>query len=401
MNDKKYLLSIESKGIKLGLNRTKELSARCQDPHENLKTIQVAGTNGKGSTCAILSSILLNANYKVGLFTSPHLVSVNERIRINGIPISDNHISEYIQLYKNDIEETSASFFETITIMAFWYFKKMNVDYAIMETGLGGRLDSVTICSPIASVITSISLDHAEILGDTIKKITNEKIGIIKHNTPCITIKHSQDEVNKIIKQECSEKNAPLFISDNLHPLDFQPGISGQIHHQNSQLAKRVIESINIKGLNEKNIINGIQNVKWHGRNQTLQQKPLVVFDVAHNESGINSFIHFFQSIASGKKILILSLQKRKNIASQVDNIMNLFDEVIICETKNKRTMTIQELQKYFNEYRNKVQCIKSDYQAIHHALNQAQSADSIGIIGTHHLGDAISEIFNISFNLI
>ena len=401
MKDIKYLLSIESKGIKLGLNRTKQLSRRCQNPHEDLKIIQVAGTNGKGSTCAILSSILLNANYKVGLFTSPHLVNVNERIRINGVPISDNYISQYIQLYKNDIEETSASFFETITIMAFWYFKKMNVDYAIMETGLGGRLDSVTICSPIASVITSISLDHAEILGDTLEKITNEKIGIIKHHTPCITINHNYTKINKIIERECSKKNAPLFISDNLQPLEYDPGIAGKIHHQNSQLAKQVIEVINIKGLNEKNIINGIRNVKWHGRNQILQQRPLVVFDVAHNESGIKSFIHFFQSISIGNKILILSLQTRKNITSQVDNIMNLFDEVILCETSNKRTMTIQELQQYFIKYKNQVRCIKSDSQAIQYALNHVKPNDSIGIIGTHYLGDAISKIFNISFNLI
>ena len=136
----KYLLSIESKGIKMGLKRTEELNKSCGSPDKNLKIIQVAGTNGKGSTCAMISSILIKAGYKVGLFTSPHLVNVNERIRVNAKPISDNDIAEFIRSYKHIIEDISASFFEATTIMAFWFFKKHNVDYAIMETGLGGNL---------------------------------------------------------------------------------------------------------------------------------------------------------------------------------------------------------------------------------------------------------------------
>jgi len=394
-----YLLSIESKGIKLGLERTRDLSKACGNPHRNLDIIQVAGTNGKGSTCAMIANILNNANYKVGLFTSPHLIHVNERIRINGKPIADDDIKEYIHLYKKKIEKNNASFFETITIMAFWYFQKMKVDYAIMETGLGGRLDSVSICKPIISVITSISLDHTEILGDTLTKITKEKVGIIKPNIPCVTIKHSSLEVQTTIKAECIKKKSPLIISDNFKCSFNDIGLKGTVQLNNAHLAQTVINTLKPE-LDSILIERGLQTVKWHGRNQIISNQPLIIFDVAHNESGINSFMNFYQTLATGNKILIISLQKRKNIDSQINQIENIFDEVIICETKNTRTMTAKELKTKFSD-QIKIKIIKLDYEAITYALNKTQKNDSIGIIGTHFLGEAVSKIFNISFNLL
>ena len=177
MDSIQYLLSIETRGIKLGIQRTRELMAACDNPQSGLPVIQVAGTNGKGSVSAIISNILINAGYKTGLFTSPHLVNVNERIRINGVPISNKEIDLFIKSYKTDIEKYEATFFETITALAFYYFKKEDVDIAIMETGLGGRLDSVSICEPLATIITPISYDHMEILGETLTEIAFEKAG--------------------------------------------------------------------------------------------------------------------------------------------------------------------------------------------------------------------------------
>ena len=186
MDSVQYLLSIETRGIKLGLQRTRELMAACGNPQSGLPSIQVAGTNGKGSVCAMLANILKTAGYKTGLFTSPHLVNVNERIRLNGIPIPNNEIDIFLQKYREAIEKIEATFFETITAMAFWYFKNENVDIAILETGLGGRLDSVSVCEPLATVMTSISLDHIEILGETLSEIAFEKAGILKKGVPCI-----------------------------------------------------------------------------------------------------------------------------------------------------------------------------------------------------------------------
>ena len=197
MNPVEYLLSIETRGIKMGINRTVELMQSCGNPQNTLQCIQVAGTNGKGSVCAILANIFKKAGYKTGLFTSPHLVNLNERIRINGTPISNKEIEIFINKYKLQIETIKATFFETITTIACWYFNKERVDIAIMETGLGGRLDSVTICNPLVTILTPISLDHIEILGNSLESIAYEKAGIFKKDVPCFSSK--QDSAAKKI----------------------------------------------------------------------------------------------------------------------------------------------------------------------------------------------------------
>jgi len=393
-----YLLSIESKGIKMGLQRTEALKQACGNPDQNLNIVQVAGTNGKGSTCAMISNILIEAGYNVGLFTSPHLVAVNERIRVNGEPILDNEIAEFIKLYKTNIENISASFFEVMTIMGFWHFKKYEVDYAIMETGLGGRLDSVTVCMPKLSVITSISMDHSEILGDSLDKITKEKAGIIKNNIPCITIKHSK-QIADIIANQCAKKKSSLIISDNYNRLAYAPGLKSDAQLENAHLSQIAVNTL-AKDVCDDIIIRGIEKTIWHGRNQMIQKEPLIIFDVAHNSSGIKSFVKYIQSFNCQKKRLVLSLQSRKNIKSEVDILINVFDQIILCETHNKRTMTVEDLKSNFKNS-SKIVCIKSEFDAIKHVVDNSKKNDLVGIIGTHHFGDAISEIFNISFNLL
>ena len=317
---------------------------------------------------------------------------------INGDPISDGEIEEFIRLYKSNIEEISASFFETITIMGFWYFQKHHVDYAIMETGLGGRLDSVTICNPILTIITSISMDHSEILGNSLEKITKEKVGILKNNIPCITIKHSK-EIANIIKLECSKKQADLIISNDFNLLPYKPSLHGSVQLQNAHLADVAMRHL-LTDLNDDIIIKGIEKTIWHGRNQIIQKEPLVIFDVAHNAAGIASFIEFIKFFNCTNKRLVLSLQSRKNIESQAFMLCDIFDEIILCETSNKRTMTVDELQLNFTN-REKIISIESDYAAIKYSLKQLKKDDLLAVIGTHHLGDAISKIFNISFNLL
>ena len=233
MNPKEYLLSIESSTIKLGLDRTIDLMNACGNPQNDLPVIQIAGTNGKGSTAAMMAKILEYTGYKVGLSTSPHLVDVNERIRINGVAISDESIEEFIQLYKSDIERISASFFESITAMGFWYFKKNDVDIAIMETGLGGRLDSVTICNPILTVITSISLDHTEILGDTIEKIAFEKAGIMKNGITCVS-SPQQKNAFSVLQQQAKNHNCKLILTDENILQSTNPSLTGKYQFENA-----------------------------------------------------------------------------------------------------------------------------------------------------------------------
>ena len=234
-----YLFSLRNTGIKLGLERTIALMEVCGNPQLKLQSIQIAGTNGKGSTAAMLSSIFQSANYKTGLFTSPHLISMNERIRINNACISDKTIEEFIDTFKKDFEKISASFFEIITVMALWYFAKEKVDIAILETGLGGRLDSVTACNPLLTVMTSISKDHMQILGDTLEKITVEKAGVLKQGVPCISCRQLP-EVEKVLISEAQRVGSKIIWVEKPHKNNYYSiGLKGEHQQLNALLAKR------------------------------------------------------------------------------------------------------------------------------------------------------------------
>ena len=401
MNPKEYLLSIESSAIKLGLDRTIDLMNACGNPQNDLPVIQIAGTNGKGSTAAMMAKILECAGYKVGLSTSPHLVEVNERIRINGSTISDESIQEFIQLFKPEIEHVSASFFESVTAMGFWYFKKNDVDIAIMETGLGGRLDSVTICNPILTVITSISLDHTEILGDTIEKIAFEKAGIMKNGITCVT-SPQQNNAFSVLQQQAKIHDCELILSDeNLLP-NTNPSLTGKYQFENACLAATSLKYLKDINISDENIKQGIEQTRWHGRNEIIQNEPLVIFDVAHNESGIEGFLDYFNSINdSGTSILIISLQRRKNIMNVVPLLLDTFDSIICCETDNLRTMTLGEMATQLGKSE-KVFYIQSAIDAISKGLTFLNSdSDKMAIVGTHHFGKPITIIFNKSFNTL
>ena len=395
MDAKSYLLSIENTGIKLGLDRTIKIMDACGNPQNQVKAIQVAGTNGKGSTSAMMAKILEKAGYKVGLSTSPHLVHVNERIRINGIPITDEDIHEFISNYKKDIESIGASFFESVTAMGFWYFHRKNVDIAIMETGLGGRLDSVTICNPILTVITTISLDHTEILGDSIEKIAYEKAGIMKKKIPCITT-HQQTHAMKELVNHSKKIDCPLIkVKDK--KINYQISLSGKYQLDNAILAITALKNLNGFPVSDEDIQHGLMHTTWHARYQVVQKNPLVIFDVGHNEMGILGTLNEISKIEK-KSILVLSLQRRKKIKNIVNNIKSIFNIVICCETDNPRTMTLAEIE---NQIGKNVLYIKSPFDAIYHALSIISDNDVLAIVGTHHLGEPVSRIFNKSFDTL
>ena len=398
MDSIKYLLNIESRGIKLGLKRTNDLMNKCGNPHLGLQSIQVAGTNGKGSVCAMIANILKSAGYKIGLFTSPHLVSINERIRINGCPILNSEIDEFITNNKLHIENTNSTFFEAMTALGFWYFKKHNVDFAILETGLGGRLDSVSVCEPIATVLTPISLDHIEILGSTIAEIAYEKAGIIKKNVPCI-ISPQNEKALEIIKIKCKEMNAPIHLVNNRNQLkNIFINIPGKIQKENANLAIETITKIKGINISKSDIINGLKTVKWYGRNQHIQKKPLIVFDVGHNANGIKSFLEYFKSLKiKGKTTIIIALQARKNISSISHHIQKKFDTIICTETSGRNPMPAKELAKYFSNKKN-LKIITNIEFAIQNSIKSLCSNDALAIIGSHYIGSTINKIFNISF---
>ena len=205
-----HLYGLRRLGIKVGLEHTNELLRQCGNPQQGLKTIHIAGTNGKGSTAAMIHAILRGNGLKVGLYTSPHLIRFNERIRINGLPISDNSIIDFMTQFNSAIDEVEATFFEVTTVLALHYFSNQEVDVAVIETGLGGRLDSTNVIDPELTIITSVDLDHQHLLGETLIDIAVEKAGIIKKRTPVLVCSQTP-EVIDVFRKKAQESNSPII----------------------------------------------------------------------------------------------------------------------------------------------------------------------------------------------
>ena len=398
MDSIQYLLSIETRGIKLGIQRTREMMAACDNPHSGLPVIQVAGTNGKGSVSAIISNILINAGYKTGLFTSPHLVRVNERIRINGASISDNEIDLFIKLYKTDIEKNEATFFETITAIAFWYFKKEGVEIAIMETGLGGRLDSVSICEPIATIITPISYDHMEILGETLAEIAFEKAGAMKKNVVCISAKQDS-AATKVLSEQADIMGTPIHFLNGVSIPDYDINIPGETQRENALLAISALSHINGFNIPKEAVVKGLQTVQWFGRNHILRKNPLVVFDVAHNIESLRCFLDFYDTLnIHGNSVFVIALQARKQIHPLIPRLHSVFRYIICTETNGRNPMAAETLLAHFVDFPN-AEIIQNPENAIRSGLEQVSLEDGMAIVGTHCLGPAVSAIFKLSFD--
>jgi len=277
---------------KADLNNTIELCNILNHPENSFQSVHIAGTNGKGSTSHMLASILQEAGYKVGLYTSPHLKDFRERIRINGEMIPKEEVMNFVTQYQSSFEKIRLSFFEWTVGLAFDYFRKENVDVAILETGMGGRLDSTNVVTPLLSIITNIGFDHQQFLGDTLEKIAVEKAGIIKPNIP-VVIGETQTETKAIFITTAQQKNAPIYFADQLIT-GVLPECELKGSYQQKNI-KTVLQSIKLLQaqftISEENITNGlkkvIQNTHLQGRWQTISTNPKVIIDVAHNESGI------------------------------------------------------------------------------------------------------------------
>lgn len=311
-----YLLSqlpmfqrIGAAAYKADLGNITQLCDLLGNPQQKLRCIHIAGTNGKGSVTHIIASILQEAGYKVGVYTSPHYKDYRERIKINGKLINKRFVTNFVKQYKDDFAKINASFFEITNALAFHYFHVKEVDFAIIETGMGGRLDSTNIINPLVSIITNISYDHQQFLGNTLPKIAAEKAGIIKEKTPAI-VGEWQKETATIFNSEADKKNAPLSYAslecplkkrtEYTHGLSFEwngkkykTDISGKYQFKNIATVLQAVEILKQQGvkISEKALSGGLKKVKKNtyfiGRWTLIQKKPLVYFDSAHNEAGI------------------------------------------------------------------------------------------------------------------
>lgn len=277
---------------KADLVNTLQFAEHLQHPEHNFKSIHVAGTNGKGSTCHMLASILQEAGYKVGLYTSPHLKDFRERIKINGKEISEAFVVEFIEKHKSFFETHSLSFFEMTVGMAFDYFSKQKVDIAIIEVGLGGRLDSTNIILPELAIITNIGLDHTQFLGTDLGTIAFEKAGIIKQEVP-VVIGESNPETKTVFKEVAERRNAEIYFADQQHNLDYESDLKGSYQMKNKATVLTAIQIIRSKGFEvseealKKGFLNVVKNTGLNGRWQILQERPKIICDTAHNKEGL------------------------------------------------------------------------------------------------------------------
>lgn len=403
-----YLQSLTRLGWKLGLNKIRSLLSEIDNPHEKYKVVHVAGTNGKGSTSTMLASILKSAGYKTGLFTSPHLIYIGERIKCNGIPISNEELVKYIERLQPLIKKYKCTFFESLTGIALLYFADQKVDIAVIEVGLGGRLDATNVVSSIISIITNIDIDHTKQLGNNRRSIAKEKAGIIKPNSICITNSKykSANTVFEIICHERKAEHIPLnrylkinkvLLQEEATSLDlaingtFYPRLKlsliGEHQIQNAALAVTAANIINSRFLPIKtdHIYNGLLDVKWHGRLQILSPNPKIVVDVAHNLDGVLSLKKSIRTIFKYERLIVLmGVAKDKNYENMVGQIAPLCDTFIAVNANNHRSLSSAILSKTARQYTNNVKNCNTVVEGLNFALNIARKNDLILCTGSH-----------------
>ena len=415
-----WLYGLEKKGIKLGLERIQALMHCLGKPQDNYRTLHIAGTNGKGSTAKVIYTILKQAGYSVGLYTSPHLVKFNERIVVDDKEIKDKELLRLFEEINKNLKKNNldASFFEFTTAIAFLYFKQKKVDYAVIETGLGGRLDATNIIIPVATIITSISLEHQKYLGNTLEKIAKEKAGIIKRGTPVIT--SATGNALKVIKDESKKRNAKLFevhklvkIRHNKKYLDSQTAvmvtaknkynISTQLlgKHQLFNIASAILTS-EILGIDKKTIIKSIDKTEWPARLEIVKKTPLVILDCSHTIEGFKLLKNYIQNQLKqyDKITLVLGISDDKDMTKMVPILAGIADQLIICQAQYRGTDT-KLLKKIASPHCKHIIEKRKVSAAVSYSLKQAGKNDAVIITGSLFVAGEVKEFLDSQVSLL
>ena len=352
------------------------------NPQNKFKSIHIAGTNGKGSTAHMLASIFQEAGYKTGLYTSPHLKDFRERIKINGQLISKKDTLDFILKNKNQYEKIEMSFFEYTVAMAFDYFANENVDIAIIETGLGGRLDSTNIISPEISIITNIGYDHTNLLGNSLEEIAKEKAGIIKKNTPVI-IGRKQKETEHIFKSEAKEKNSSIhFCKKNLN---YSTDLKGEYQKENLNTALQAMKILNLNiddGIISKGLNNVVKNTGLNGRWQTIAKKPLTICDTGHNEDGIKNNIKQLKKLKFNKLHFVFGTVNDKDLR-KILRLLPVNAQYYFCSANIARSLNSEKLLEESKNFKLLGERYESVIEAYHSAQSNAKMDDLIFIGGS------------------
>ncbi len=411
-----YLFGLQKHGIKFGLNCTENMLAKIGNPHERLRCIHVGGTNGKGSTSAMLSRILREHGYRVGLYTSPHLVRFTERFRINDEEVSEARmVRVFDEIARTLDHREEPTFFEMVTAMAFHYFAQEEVDWAIIEVGMGGRLDATNVITPQVSIITNISFDHQEFLGNTLGAIAREKAGIIKEGVPLVTGAR-QPLVQGIFKATCLRNKAPLFrlgadfrvrrdADGSFRYQGLRHSWAGlrvnlQGDHQITNAAPALaaletLENGNLISLDKASVEEGLLHAQWPGRFEILAENPTIVLDGAHNPQGAECLRCALKQAYPSRKIhLVLGIMHDKDIRGIFRRLLPIAESVIFTRPKYSRSADAESLRRLARPYILKQYVVPDPSSAIEQAKVLAAPDDVICITGSLYFAGEIKEIF-------
>jgi len=421
----RYLEKIQNLGIKFGLDNVRAILSLFDNPHQKHPSVLVGGTNGKGSVCAMLARILSLHGFRVGLYTSPHLVKVEERIRINGEPISSRSFSRELTILRDRIEALIASkkllslptYFEMLTCLALIYFEKQKVDIAILEVGMGGRFDATNVVIPPVSVITTVSKEHQKFLGNTLSQIAFEKAGIIKPKVPLVCgVKRG--EAQRTIKKKARELAAPFygafdekdcfqvrktresrysfFYKSKRDEYSFTPSLLGKHQGENAAVAIAASEQLNAnwKKLEKKKIIQGIEETRWEGRLEVRSRRPLVILDGAHNEEGAKALKAYIQEFVSTPLILVVAFMRDKKITKMANLLFPLAKKIILTCFPYFRAAKPEEISAQARRFKEKFVLEPDAKRAVKTALSETSPQGSIVITGSLYLVGEITKHF-------
>lgn len=387
----KQLPMYQNKGgaaFKKDLTNIRLLSDYLGSPHQDFKSIHVAGTNGKGSVSHMLASVLQEEGYKVGLHTSPHLKDFRERVKINGCPIEEQTVVDFMTQHKSFFETHQLSFFEMTVGLAFHEFAQQKVDIAIIEVGLGGRLDSTNIISPLLSVITNIGFDHTQFLGKKRDQIALEKAGIIKPETP-VVVGEKHRETEEVFKDVAEKQNASLTFAEDLILPTFTSDLKGIYQQKNIKTTLAACQALKEQcgvSISKNSIEEGLHSVVKHtgffGRWQTLQEKPKVIVDTGHNKEGLTYVLAQLSDEVYEQLHIVLGFVKEK----EIDEILALFPkeaQYYFCELQIERSMEVQFLRDAASEQNLKGEVYLSVKQALMSAKEKAKETDLIFVGGS------------------
>ena len=405
-----------SAAFKKDLTNTLLLCERLGNPQESFKSIHVAGTNGKGSVSHMLAAIFQTAGYKTGLYTSPHLYDFRERIRVNGTMCDKDFVVDFVRRMKPAMEEIEPSFFEITVAMAFDYFAQQNVEVAIVEVGLGGRLDSTNVITPELSIITNIGWDHMNLLGNTLEEIAGEKAGIIKTNTP-VVIGEKKEETELVFRRVAADRQAPIyFAEDNFSVIDYmlqvdsiqlsvsdhksrisiyQLDLPGIYQTRNILTVLQAIELLPKWKINHLEITTALRNVKnltgLRGRWEVIHERPAVVLEVAHNKDGIEQMLLHLQKLRYESLHIILGIVKDKE-PSQILELLPVDARYYFTNAHIPRALDAQELQTKAAAFKLQGDSYEDVNAALQHALAAASADDLVIVCGSIFLVAEVSK---------